>query len=72
MPEILRYPTRVTRVEERWRQDYQSGSGDKTVFQSVSTGFWITLDIGLSLPCGAEKPKFQPGDRVRLSLEKSS
>lgn len=72
MPEILRYPATLTKVEERWRQEYESGSGDKTVFKSVSTGWWLVFDIGISLPAGTSKPDFKTGDRVRLSVEKPS
>lgn len=70
MTEILRYPCFVTRVEERWTRKHESGSGDTTVFTSVSLGWFITLGIGVSLPCGDTKPDFKPGDHVHLSLEK--
>lgn len=70
MAEIIRYPTRIIRVEERWTQVYKSGTGDKTVFDNVSTGWWITYDLGISMPCGSAKPDFRPGDSVRLTVEK--
>ena len=70
MSEVLRYPCTIIRVEERWNQQYESGSGDKTIFKSVSTGWWIVLNLGISLPCGLSKPSFNPGDHIRLSVEK--
>lgn len=70
MPEILRYPCRILRLEERFTQSHVSGFGDHAVVEKKSLGYFITFDIGLTIPCGPGKPEFTEGDAVRLSVEK--
>ena len=69
MPEILRYSDRVKRVEERFRYEYFSGSGDNTITTPVSEGWWIIFHSGLTLPCGPSRPDFTEGQSVRHSIE---
>jgi hypothetical protein len=69
MPEVLRYPDRVKKVEEHFRSEHVSGSGDSTVTRNISEGWFLTLESGLILPCGAGKPEFEPGDICRHTIE---
>jgi len=69
MTDILRWPVRITRIEERKERRYISGSGDTTVYETQSLGWFIVLDCGVSLHAGPEKPDVDPSRPFRLSLE---
>lgn len=69
MSDLFRYSTKILRIEERFRDIHVSGSGDHTTFHRESTGWWIVLDCGISMPAGNEKPNLTPGASARLSLE---
>lgn len=70
MPEILRFPCRVLKVEERHTMVYKSGLGENAITETKSLGWYIVLDNFIALPCGSGKPEFTFGDTVRLTLEK--
>lgn len=70
MSEILRYPDRVKRVEERFRKVHVSGAGVNAVMRDVSEGWYIVFDSGMTLPCGEGKPEFVAGTPIRHTIEK--
>ena len=70
MPEILRYPTTIISVVERFEKKFLSGVAEDAKFENVSIGYFIITDLGIVLPCGQGKPEFTKGDRCRLTLEK--
>lgn len=70
MSEILRYPDRVKRVEERLRKVHVSGAGVNAVMDSVSEGWFIVFDSGMTLNAGTTMPDFSVGDPIRHTIEK--
>ena len=47
-----------------------SGVGDKAVFETRSTGWWIVIDK-IALYVGPDKPDFAEGELIKLSIEKA-
>jgi hypothetical protein len=70
MPDILRVPLKVVRLEERFVHEHVEGFGPDAILRPVSIGWFIVFNNFLSLPCGPVKPDFKEGDPVRLSIEK--
>lgn len=64
-------PTKVVAVEERFKDVYVSGFGDKAVFERRSLGHFAFLRGSYeALHVGYEKPDLKPGDEIKISIEK--
>lgn len=61
----------VTRIEEKTRAAWRSGLGKEAVFDTVSDGWWVTLNYRTSYCVGERRPEgVAEGDSVIVRLEK--
>ena len=70
MTQRLVIPATINSVEERFTMHWVSGVGDKAVFETRSTGWWIVIEQ-LAIHVGPDKPDFAAGELVKLSIEKA-
>lgn len=70
MTQRLVIPATIKSVEERFTMHWVSGVGDKAVFETRSTGWWIVIDK-IALYVGPDKPDFAEGELIKLSIEKA-
>ena len=68
---MISYERTVLKVEQRSRRVYLDGVGNKAVFRDEPTGWWIMLSDHRVLGVGIERPAFEPGDVVRISMRKA-
>ena len=64
---------RITACEEKFlnKETKLNENKQSVVTQVESLGWFITLDNMVSLALGTDKPNFQAGDTIRITLEKS-
>jgi hypothetical protein len=63
--------TRVQRVWERKRRVYVEGFGEKAQFREETMGWYAHLGGSYeSIHLGDEKPELEPGDVMKITLEK--
>lgn len=64
--------SRVVRVEERIDEKWLEGMGPNAKFAPVSRGWFVLLDGSHeAIHVGYEKPSFNPGDNVRVTIERN-
>lgn len=60
----------IVKVEERSRVvRTKKGPGDTILDESENLGWWLVLGCGISIQVGDEKPSFEPGDTIRITIE---
>lgn len=63
--------TQVSRVFEHREKKHISGSGDNAMFETVSKGWYMAMEDSYeALYLGEEKPNWNPGDKVKITLER--
>lgn len=63
----------VSAVEERYSRTWARGVGKEAEFDTHSLGWFVTfLQHQIAVRIGDNKPDLGPGDRVRLTLERST
>ena len=61
----------VSTVREHTTETYIGGVGKDATFQTKSHGWFLYLEGSYeAIHMGAEKPEFNPGDRVKITFEK--
>lgn len=64
--------TKVNEVNEVFRQEHVSGSGNAAIFRSVSRGWFLLLEGSYeALHVGFEKPVFEAGDEVEIIVRRA-
>ena len=71
MTQRLVIPATISKVEERFSQRWVSGTGSAALFKQNSLGWWIVIDQ-LAIHAGPDKPDFEAGELVKLSIEKAT
>ena len=61
---------RVKSLEERFDKRHVRGAGKEAEFEDRSTGWWLTLDNGITFGLGRLKPDVVIGDGVRIEFFK--
>lgn len=70
---LIRYvvQSKVVGVRELKSKQYLSGVGAAATFAEHSLGWYLYLEGSYeAIHMGAERPEFEPGDRVKISFEK--
>lgn len=67
----ITFPATVTRVFENRVRKHINGAGPDAVFTTDSAGWYIRLSDEISLFCGMDKPEFEVGETVTLTLKRS-
>ena len=62
--------SRVIKVEQKTELKHISGAGKDAVMESISLGWFVTLDNFFSIGIGNEKPDIEVGDVVVHSIRK--
>lgn len=63
--------TTVLSVKEAKQRNWVSGTGADAQFEEASKGWYVHLDGSFEgLYLGVEKPELNPGDKIRITLEK--
>ena len=63
-----KFSVKVTDVFERKSRKHVSGFGENAVFSSDSAGWYVRLNDNLSLYVGKDKPYFERGQQLYLTL----
>ena len=66
----LTIPATIAKVEERFVEVHVSGFGSDAIMERKSTGWWIVIEQ-LAIHVGPDKPDFEKGELVKLSIEKA-
>jgi len=64
------WTARVLSVEEKFRDVHISGTGPEAVMGKESLGWFVRISESSAIRVGTEKPGLQPGDTVKLTMEK--
>ena len=71
MPTRIKWETTIIRVEEKELTVGGRKSADgKTELFYEKVGWYITLTSGVSIFAGLDKPDFEAGDRIEITLQK--
>jgi len=63
--------TRVNKLEQRFRSEWAGGIGKDATYNEICLGWFIHLEGSWEmLYVGYSKPDLNPGDMVRITLEK--
>jgi hypothetical protein len=54
---MIQFRTRILKIEEKHHAAWISGLGKEATFSTVSEGWWVTLEGGLSICVGQRKPE---------------
>ena len=67
---MIEFRTRIVKIEERTRAVWRSSLGKDAQFDTVSDGWWITLEGSVSICIGNRKPEsLREGDvYVRIDM----
>ncbi len=66
----IKFGAKLKRIEERFRDKWLRGHGEEAKFEKISTGWFIHLEGSWeSLFVGYEKPDFNVGDYVIITIE---
>ena len=69
----IRFSAKVLAIEEKFRQDYVSGTGADTIYNSVSLGWFVLYEGSYeALFAGTEKPDLAVGDTVTIRIRKDN
>ena len=63
-----RFPATVSDVFERKLSKHVSGFGPEAVFRTESRGWYIKVDDQFTIFMGAERPLFEPGDKIDIAI----
>lgn len=65
------FETTVLSIKQAKQKNWVSGTGENAKFEEVSMGWYVHLDGSFEgLYLGVEKPELNPGDEIRITLEK--
>jgi len=67
---ILSFPCTITEIFERKLQKHIRGAGPEAVFSAASAGWYIQIDGMVSVFVGHDRPEFESGQAVVLSIRK--
>lgn len=68
---ILSFPATVTDIFERSIRKHAGGAGPEARFSTSSEGWYLQIDGMISIFVGAEKPTFEIGQAVVMSIRKA-
>lgn len=63
--------SQVAKIEEKFTRMYDKGKGPEAMFVEASRGWFVHLEGSReSLFLGTERPPFEVGDCIKISIEK--
>lgn len=67
---IISFPATITDVFERKLQKHLGGAGKDARFTTASAGWYVQLDEAISIFVGHEKPDFEEGEAIVVTLRR--
>jgi hypothetical protein len=72
MPERRVWNSKITNLFQRKLKKYGGGVGADAQFTTDNAGWYITIGGEITLYVGEDRPEFEIGDSIRLTIEKAT